>query len=68
VVHEPAQDSQVHHLEELQVAHSENISPLVTCLFHWTSRLHVAGSHDNENAQSVACDVSFGDETAWQWF
>ena len=60
MVHEPAQDSQVHHLEELQVAHSENISHLTIDLFHWTCHLHVARSHDTSSDEPVACSVAFG--------
>ena len=53
VVHESAQDSQVHHLEELQVADSETVPVGVIDLFHWTTYLHDARSHDNQIIQPV---------------
>jgi len=46
VVHEPTEDAQVYHLEELQMAHSETVPPRITDMFHWSSHLHVAGSPD----------------------
>ena len=54
VVHESAQDSQVHHLEELQVAHSQNTPRPSAHLLHWTCHLHAARSHDTSSAQPVA--------------
>ena len=46
VVHEPAEDSQVHHLEELQVAHSQTIHPAVDYSFRCTYALHDARRYD----------------------
>jgi len=54
VVYEPAQDAQVHHLEELQVADSKTIPPHASDLFHWTAPLHDAWIDDSPHLQPVA--------------
>jgi len=53
VVHEPAQDAQVHHLEELQVAHPQDIPAPAADRLHRASHLLAARRADRQNGQRL---------------
>jgi len=57
MVHEPAQDAQVHHLEELQVVDSEDIDRAVDPAVYCADDLHHARSHHIQHVQLTFAPV-----------